>query len=441
MFNKKLYTVIIIIYVIAGIIGGTYVTLTNVPKLQGYVLFNWSSTYFLKLVNVTRKGPLLVVSQDSKTFLYEYNKWYVVDFETEAACSNKDNKIVLAGSSEGRPSILVVNLNNNSAYDIIFEGEGSINVLSCGGNIIAGGGSFPRPFLIVYNLSDFSSRIYTFLNTSLNYIKKIKVVNNNVFMIVKDFSGKYYLFLLSENNLKNMFLAYPRNITLIDVFSREGNVLIDGYYVKNNTDTGFLETLNNSTTLFELLNGKGIEILSATFYRNGTAHFYIRSPLGFWDGLAVFRNNKVWFSRILLPYTHVVTYSKMDPLGKALVAAILYTEKGNVLVIVRGFSLRPVVLWADDHPYFYIKKPLLGQKIVVINKRNFFGKNVKICYNVKELKYFEKTLNLLPTSNMPQPVKLTTKINKTMILSLNALYGIVFAVLIYEGFRPRTNSS
>jgi len=324
---------------------------------------------------------------------------------------------------------------------VIFEGEGSINVLDCEKNLIVGGGSFPGPFLIVYDLNNLSSKAYIFLNTSLNYIKKIKVINGNIFIIVKSFNGKYYLFLLSSNNLKNRFLVYPRNITLVNIFNRGDDIFIDGYLIKNNTDTDFLEALNNNMILFRLLNGKGIEILSATFFKNDTAHFYIRSPLGFWDGLAIFRNNKIWFSRILLPYSHVVTYNKIDPLGKAIVAATLYTEKGDVLVIVRGFSLRPMVLWANNHPFFYIKKPLLGQKIIVTKIRSFFGKKVKISYSIEGLKYSKKVLRLMPINNMPYPAKLTTKINRMLILSLNALYGIIFAVLIYEGFKPRISSS
>lgn len=441
IFNRRLYIIIIITYVVAGILGGSYIAFKSAPEIQGYAFLNWPSTYFVKYANITKEGPELVISNGNRTLLYNGNKWSLINFETEALCKT-DSKLILAGGLDGKPSILIIGNyqgNNNSALEISFRAEGSLTSIACGKSLIVGAGSFPSPFLILYDSNNYSVKLYTFLNSSLNSIKEVKIVDKKIFVVFKSFREMYYLLSISGNNSKGRSLVYNNSVNLVTIISNGTKAVIDGYFTKNGTDISFLKPFGtNKVRLFRFINGKGISILSAKFFLNNTARFYIRSRLGLWDGLAEAYNDRLWFSRLLWPYNHVVVFEKMDSMGKAVIAAVLYTKNGNILVLTRGFSLRSSVLWMDNHPLFYIKKPIWGQKIIIKNVKGFLANSSKIIYQTESIKYLRNVLTIKPITvvNMSHPIKLTTKVNRVMVFSLNALYGVIFAVLVYEAFRP-----
>ncbi len=430
-FNKKAYMTVVIIYVIIGIVAGTYVSLKNLPSLTGFVFDNWSNTYYLKYVNILNKTPIIVITNSQRTAIYEKGEWFEFNFASEGACF-ENNYLAFAIDFKGRPA-LVTFRNERNANLYIFDYEGVPSTISCSGDTIIIGGIFPRPFLISFHSNLSKATLYVLPQLFPAVKMKLADLKEGFASLIELSNGTKYLFVSEEG--RHYFLVFNNSVEISNVVN-DNNMLIltGGIRQKDESIEGLILFLNSSKAIVLRISGaKGVKVLSAR-YNKGFLRLYLRPISSFWDALAEVRDSKVWFSRLFWPYNHVVSIAKLDQEGNSLTATILYKENETLLVITKGFTLRPAMLW-NEEPLFYIKKPVIGQKI---SASTLYFREVKanIHYIESKVDFTERNIIFRSTQGMPKPRSLSLKVNKGAVFAINALFGIVIGALVYEAFRP-----
>jgi hypothetical protein len=440
-YRRGLYLAIILIYVCIGAISGAYVTLNNRPKVLGFVFFPWDITYTIDYVDVINSSPFLVVSHAGNTYIFNEDKWFKVNVDVNSACIS-EKKIILAGQLNGSPLLMIIKDGKGILY--LFNVTGSLMSVKCKGSLVVAGGTLPRPFILIYNISSFTAKAYI-LSEEVPAIKiSLDVRNDCVAGLVKLINGSTILFRLDLNRPAKLNL-YSLNLDFEEVrvegvtCSKEGPLLY-GSFIKGNSTLGFLYLLTQNKLIILRPSGfKGIRVLMARELESKLIRMYLRPVGDFWDGIGEldYRKSRVWFSRLFWPYNHVVLTYNVNWRGNITTATVLYTESGNLLVIAKGFSLMPAVLWYRGAPLFYIKKPVIGENLKVSITTCHTRLKLLGTAKVLDVNVISTRASISPYFNEIRPRKLSLGVNKSLVYALNILFSIIIGAVIYEAFRPR----
>lgn len=250
--------------------------------------------------------------------------------------------------------------------------------------------------------------------------------------------GYVYAIIYSSGEWEGYRIIVPEGYKLI---VRGAAVLDDkpvilGRLVRGNSSWALVAPINMGKAFIFNTSEHGGAIIDAAGSLNELRLYY--RPGAFWDAVVEARlgEGRAWYSRLLWPYSHAVVVNSLDSDGDVVTATVLSPSNDvRMLVITRGFTTRPAILWHDGQPVFYVKKPNINEDLHV-GKMDWPAPE-PFNPRPRQLDYSIVELRVTKVRKLGSPVELSMRVDYLTVLGLYTAYALSFAGVAYYAFEPR----